>query len=149
MRGAGSEPEYRRDRDAGERIFHCRCVSLRAGSIAGQAAAVQYLNPVTDILLVYITCADAEEARRIGRALVEERLAACVNIRPHEAIYRWQGAVEEGAETAMIAKTTRAGYPALQARVCALHSYRVPCIVALPAEAALGAYADWIAGSVG
>lgn len=102
-----------------------------------------------DILLVYVTCADAGEARRIGRALVEERLAACVNIRAHEAIYRWEGAVEEGSETGLLAKTTRAAYPALQARVLALHSYSLPGIVAWAAEAELPAYLDWIAASAG
>jgi periplasmic divalent cation tolerance protein len=104
---------------------------------------------MSDVLFVYVTCADADEARRIGRVLVEERLAACVNIRPHEAIYRWEDAVETTTEALMLAKTTRAGYDALAARVRALHSYALPCIAAWSPERGLGAYFDWIAESVG
>jgi periplasmic divalent cation tolerance protein len=102
-----------------------------------------------DILFVYIICADVDEARRIGRILVQERLAACVNIRPHEAIYRWEGTIETAAEALMLAKTTRAGYNALEARVRALHSYTLPCIAAWAPERGLGGYFDWIAESVG
>ncbi|CAH2599286.1 Divalent-cation tolerance protein CutA [Rhodovastum atsumiense] len=101
-----------------------------------------------EILIAYVTCADLEQARRIGRALVEERLAACVNIRVHEAIYRWQGAVEQAPEAAFLAKTTRAAWPALQARVRALHSYELPCIVAWPLAEGLPEYLGWIAGAV-
>jgi periplasmic divalent cation tolerance protein len=104
---------------------------------------------MADVLFAYITCADLDEARRIGRVLVEERLAACVNIRAHETIYRWQGAIEQEPEIGMLAKTTRAGYPALESRVRALHSYTLPCIVAWAPEAGLAAYFDWIAEAVG
>ncbi len=97
------------------------------------------------VLAVYVTCADLDEARRIGRALVEERLAACVNTRSHETIYRWQGAIEQGPEIGLLAKTTTGAYPALEARVRALHSYTVPCIVAWPFAAGLPAYLDWVA----
>jgi periplasmic divalent cation tolerance protein len=101
-----------------------------------------------ETIVAYITCADLDEARRIGRALVEEKLAACVNLRAHETIYRWQGAIEQSPEVGMMAKTTRAAWPALQARVRALHSYTVPCIVAWPLAEGLPEYLDWIAGSV-
>ncbi len=104
---------------------------------------------MSEILFVYVTCADADEARRIGRALVEERLAACVNIRPHEAIYRWEGMVETATEALMLAKTTRAGYGALEARVRALHSYALPCIAAWSPECGLDDYFQWIVGAVG
>lgn len=99
-------------------------------------------------MLVYVTCTDLDEARRIGRALVEEGLAACVNLRVHETIYRWQGAIEQGPEAALLAKTTRAAYPALEARVRTLHSYTLPCIVAWPLGAGLPEYLDWIAAAV-
>src|SRR4051794_19690597 len=102
-----------------------------------------------EILFAYITCADLDEARRIGRALVEERLAACVNIRAHETIYRWRGAIEAGPEAGLLAKTTREAYPALEARVRALHSYTLPCIVAWAPQAGLPDYLAWIADSVG
>ena len=101
-----------------------------------------------EAILVYITCAGLDEARQIGRALVEEHLAACVNLRAHETIYRWQGAVEQGPEAALLAKTTRAAYPALEARVRALHSYTLPCIVAWTLAEGLPDYLDWIAASV-
>jgi periplasmic divalent cation tolerance protein len=97
------------------------------------------------VLAVYVTCADLDEARRIGRALVEERLAACVNIRVHETIYRWQGTIEQGPEVGLLAKTTADAYPALEARVKALHGYTLPCIVAWPFTAGLAAYLDWVA----
>ncbi len=99
-------------------------------------------------MLVYVTCPDLDEARRIGRALVEEGLAACVNLRTHETIHRWQGAIEQGPEAALLAKTTRAAYPALEARVRALHSCSVPCIVAWTVDTGLPEYLDWIAASV-
>jgi periplasmic divalent cation tolerance protein len=101
-----------------------------------------------DVLIAYVTCADLDEARRIGRALVEERIAACVNIRAHETIYRWQGAIEQGPETALLAKTTRAGWPRLCARVQALHSYTLPCVVAWELVEGLPDYLDWIAAGV-
>lgn len=102
-----------------------------------------------EILFLYITCADLEEARRIGRALVEERLAACVNIRAHETIYRWEGRIEQGPEIGLLARTTRAAYPAVESRVRGLHSYTLPCIVAWSPDAGLTEYLEWIAHCVG
>lgn len=97
------------------------------------------------VLWVYVTAADAEEARRIGRALVEERLAACVNLLPrHTAIYRWEGEVQEDPEAAFLAKTTAARFEALRARIRALHSYSVPCILAVPAATGDAEFLDWI-----
>ncbi len=104
--------------------------------------------PPQDVIIAYVTCADLDEARRIGRALVEEGLAACVNLRAHETIYRWQGAIEQGPEATLLAKTTRDVYPALQARVRALHSYALPCIVAWTIDEGLPDYLDWIAATV-
>ena len=103
--------------------------------------------PDREALLVLITCADRDEAVRIGHALVEERLAACVHLRPHEAIYRWQGRVEQAPEYTLLAKTTAAGYPALQARALALHSYELPGIVAIHVAAGLPDFLAWIADS--
>ena len=101
------------------------------------------------VLSVYVTTADAEEARRIGRALVDENLAACVNILPgHTAIYRWEGKLEEGAECAFLAKTTAGRFEALRARVRALHSYDLPCIVAFPSETGDPEFLEWVRGGV-
>jgi len=96
--------------------------------------------------LVYITAADGEEARRIARAVVEERLAACANVLSgHRAFYWWQGKLEEGEEGALVVKTRRALLDALTARVKALHSYTVPCLVALPIVAGNPDYLRWLA----
>jgi periplasmic divalent cation tolerance protein len=96
--------------------------------------------------LLYITAGSMDEARRIGRALVEERLVACVNlIDGMTSIYWWQGAVEEGSEVVIIAKTTAGRVGTVVERVKALHSYAVPCVVALPIESGNDAFMTWIA----
>jgi periplasmic divalent cation tolerance protein len=98
---------------------------------------------------VYTVFASAEEAERIGRLCVEERLAACINILgPVRSIYRWKNAVETADEVAAIFKTTAATADSLIARIAGLHSYDVPCVVAWPVEKILGPYADWVEHSV-
>jgi periplasmic divalent cation tolerance protein len=100
------------------------------------------------VLSVYAIFANSEEAERIGRAMVEERLAACVNVlAPVRSIYRWQGAVESADEIAAIFKTSDARVDALIARIAAMHSYDVPCIAAWPIDRILGAYAGWVEDS--
>ena len=92
----------------------------------------------------------AGEAERIGRTVVEERLAACINIlEPVRSIYRWQGAVETADEVAAIFKTTHAEADALVSRIAGLHSYEVPCITTWPIDMVLRSYADWVEDSVG
>jgi periplasmic divalent cation tolerance protein len=96
-------------------------------------------------LWVYMTAGDIDEARRIGRALVEERLAACVNVLPGMmSIYRWDDAIEEGGEVVLIAKSTARRLPALSERVRALHSYDCPCVVALPMVGGFAPFLEWI-----
>ena len=98
-----------------------------------------------DFRLVYITTARVEEARRIGRALVEERLAACANIVPGmESIYHWQGAVVEDKEVLLIVKTRADLVDAAIDKVKALHSYTCPCVVALPILTGNPAYLEWL-----
>ena len=98
---------------------------------------------------VYAVFANLEEAERIGRAMVEERLAACVNLLGQvRSIYRWKGAVETSEEVAAIFKTTDERAGLLIARIAALHSYDVPCIAAWPIDKILGAYADWVEDSI-
>lgn len=100
---------------------------------------------MTGIVSVYAVFADAEEAKRIARILVEERLAACANILgPCHSIYRWQGKVEEADEVAAIFKTRADTAAALAARIAKLHSYDVPCVVAWPVSEALPAYGSWV-----
>jgi periplasmic divalent cation tolerance protein len=102
------------------------------------------------VVSVYAIFADAEEAERIGRAMVEERLAACINILgPVRSIYSWKGEVETGEEAAAIFKTTGERAGDLIARIAALHSYDVPCVAAWPTGHILDAYADWVEDSVG
>ena len=101
---------------------------------------------MSDLRLVYITAGSAEEAATIGRALVEEKLAACVNILPGmRSIYRWQGAIETADEVVLIAKTRAPLVTVLVARVRQLHSYDVPCAVSLPILDGNPDYLQWLA----
>ena len=102
------------------------------------------------VVSVYVVFADSEEAERIGRIVVEERLAACINILgPVRSIYRWQGAIESADEVAAILKTSEVEADALITRIAGLHSYEVPCIATWPIDKILGSYADWVEGNVG
>ena len=93
---------------------------------------------------------DAEEAERIGRTVVEERLAACINILgPVRSVYRWQGEVQAADEVGAILKTSRDCADALITRIAGLHSYDVPCVVTWPIDKILAPYADWVEDSVG
>jgi periplasmic divalent cation tolerance protein len=101
------------------------------------------------VISVYAVFASDEEAERIGRLMVEERLAACANILgPVRSIYRWKGAVEKAQEVAAILKTTDEAADRLIARIAGLHTYDVPCIVTWPIEKVLGTYSDWVEDSV-
>jgi periplasmic divalent cation tolerance protein len=93
----------------------------------------------------YITTKDKPEAQHIGRALVEERIAACVNIFDAiQSIYHWEGKICEDTETVLIAKTQKALSESLIKRVRELHSYSCPCIVELPIIAGFTDYLQWI-----
>jgi periplasmic divalent cation tolerance protein len=93
----------------------------------------------------YITAGSRDEALKIGCALVEERLAACANlIEGVTSIYRWEGAIQQDAEVALLVKTRMEFVPRLAERVGALHSYDCPCVVALPIEGGNPAFLDWI-----
>lgn len=95
--------------------------------------------------LIYITAASAEEAVKIGRMLVGERLAACANLLgPIGSIYWWEGKLQEDEEAALIVKTTEALVERLVERVIETHSYSCPCVVALPIEGGNPAFLDWI-----
>lgn len=101
------------------------------------------------IVTVYATFANAGEARRIARAAVDERLAACANIlAPCHSIYRWQGRVEQADEIPVLFKTRAAAAPALVARIAELHSYDVPAAVVWPIAEAVPAYAEWVEAEV-
>lgn len=94
---------------------------------------------------VYVTAASPEEARKIGRALVEERLAACVNILDKmSSLYWWEGKIDEGREAVLIAKTRSDLVAAVTDRVKALHSYTCPCVVSLPITQGNPDFLAWI-----
>jgi len=102
------------------------------------------------VVSIYVVFANSGEAERVGRAVIEERLAACVNILgPVRSIYRWQGAIETADEVAAILKTTSAAADRLITRIAELHSYDVPCIATWPIDKVLATYADWVEESVG
>ena len=101
------------------------------------------------VATVYAVFADEEEARRIGTAMVEEGLAACVNIlAPCHSVYRWNGKVESAVEVPALFKTRLDRSDALIARIAELHSYEVPAIVVWPIERLSAAYADWVEANV-
>lgn len=102
-----------------------------------------------EALIVLSTFPDVETARSIGRTLVEEKLAACVNLLPQiESIYRWQGAIESGSETLALIKTMEDKYWLLEDRIRALHPYEVPEIVSIRIRDGSFAYLNWINESV-
>jgi periplasmic divalent cation tolerance protein len=98
--------------------------------------------------VVLVTAGSEEQAHSIGRTLVDERLAACVNvIGPVRSIYRWRDAVEEETEYILMIKTRARLYKKLERRVKELHTYEVPEILALPAGAGSGPYLEWLRAS--
>lgn len=97
-------------------------------------------------LLVLCTCPDAASAQTIATALVQARLAACVNILPGlRSVYRWEGRVEQAEEVLLLAKTTPALFEQLKDRIVTLHPYRVPEILGFQSTTGLAQYLRWIA----
>jgi periplasmic divalent cation tolerance protein len=95
--------------------------------------------------LVLTTVPDAETAERLARTLVEERLAACVNVLPPmRSVYRWKGQIESANEQLLVIKTRKADYAAVEARIRALHPYELPEVIAVPVLAGLPAYLAWL-----
>ena len=96
-------------------------------------------------VFVYTTYPSLVEAERIGRALLERRLAACVNILPGMiSHYRWQGTIERGEEVVMIVKTRASLAEGVRAAVKEMHSYTTPAILVLPIEGGEPGYLDWL-----
>ena len=99
-----------------------------------------------DILLVLTNLPDADSAGRVARLLVEQRLAACVNVlAPCTSVYRWQGALETASELPLLIKTTAANYPALEALIRDRHPYELPEILAVDVQGGLPDYLAWVA----
>lgn len=101
------------------------------------------------IVSVYVTFASTADAARLGRQIIEERLAACINILGEvSSIYRWQGKVEEAVEVAAIFKTTSGCAELLTHRLAELHPYANPAIATWPIDEAPAAYVQWVRGQV-
>lgn len=105
---------------------------------------------MTDKIVVIVTCGSRAEAKRIARAVVKARLAACANVlgSPVESIYRWKGKVETAKEVLLLLKSTRKRFSALEREIRRLHSYDTPEIVAVAIREGSRAYLRWIDESV-
>ncbi|MGA8101327.1 MAG: divalent-cation tolerance protein CutA [Candidatus Acidiferrales bacterium] len=101
-------------------------------------------------IVVLVTCGSGPEAKKIARAVVEKRLAACVNVvtGPVESVYRWKGKVESAREFLLIVKTTARRFEALKTEILRLHSYDVPEIIAVPVKSGAKPYLQWVKSSV-
>src|SRR3989338_3448697 len=95
--------------------------------------------------LIYITCKDEKEAVKISKSLLNKRLIACSNIYPIRSLYRWQGKMHDSKEFAIMAKTKEKNYKKIKEEALKLHSYDVPCILKIDAEAN-EIYQKWIDG---
>jgi periplasmic divalent cation tolerance protein len=133
----------------GERARNDRSGSDRALPRAERGCESIGLTPETlassEFLLVLSTAATREEGTAIGRRLVEERLAACVNVVPAaRSVFFWQGALEEADEALLIVKTRRDRYAELERRIRDLHSYSVPEVIAVEITAGSAPYLAWV-----
>ena len=100
---------------------------------------------MTPVIVVLVTVGSEQEAETIATALLEERLAACVNVTsPVRSLYRWEGRIADDREWQLVIKTQARLFEALAARVRTLHSYDLPEIIALPVLAGTTDYVDWI-----
>ena len=121
--------------------------SQAAGRSAHPRLPVPYAGPMPTpaALICFCTCPESGTAERIATALVEERLAACVNILPGlRSIYRWQDRVETADEVLLLIKTSADAYPALQDRLRELHPYELPELLAVESTSGLPAYLQWV-----
>ena len=104
---------------------------------------------VTDNVVIMVTSKSRRECRKIARRLIEERLAACVNITQGvQSVYRWEGKVTQGKEFLMFIKTTRDLFPQIETEISLIHSYHTPEIICLPIIDGSRNYLEWMAESV-
>jgi periplasmic divalent cation tolerance protein len=102
-----------------------------------------------NIVLIYMTAGSKDEASKIGKELVSNKLAACINIVDNmHSIYLWEGEIQNDTEVVMIAKTSEDRVPALIEKVKSIHSYECPCIVSLPVSGGHQPFLDWISAMV-
>jgi len=106
------------------------------------------MHPDDTPLLLLSTCPDTETAERLARHLVEQGLAACVNVLPGiQSFYRWENTLHTDREVLLLIKTRQAQYPQLEAAVLALHPYQVPELIGLPIVTGSAAYLDWLSAA--
>jgi periplasmic divalent cation tolerance protein len=104
---------------------------------------------VTDKVVIMVTASSRRECRKIARRLIEEKLAACVNItQPIQSIYRWEGKIDQGKEFLMFIKTTRVLFSQIRAEIALIHSYHTPEIICLPIIDGSPNYLQWVGESV-
>ena len=104
---------------------------------------------MTDVVIVLTTVPEGDLGETIARRLIEERVAACVNVSaPMTSLYRWRGVVELETERQLVIKTTRERVPAVQASIAKLHSYELPEFIVLAVADGSTAYLDWLQGEV-
>ena len=105
---------------------------------------------MTDKIVVFSTASSAEEAEKIARGLVNDHLAACVNVVPSvRSFYRWQGKIEDSAELLLVIKSSRERFEALRTSLEKLHSYEVPEVIAMPVVDGAQNYLNWMDGELG
>jgi periplasmic divalent cation tolerance protein len=104
---------------------------------------------VTDKVVIFVTAGSQAEGKKIARHLVENKLAACVNIsQPIESVYRWEGKIAEEGEFLLIIKSTRELFPEIEAEILTVHSYQTPEIICLPVIEGSRDYLQWVSDSV-
>ncbi len=106
---------------------------------------LSYETEMSETVLVYLIASNSDEAKMIAETIVSERLAACANILGDvSSIFSWNGNIQNEQETAVFLKTTVTQIPALSKRICELHSYDQPCVIALPIIGGSRDFLDWI-----
>jgi periplasmic divalent cation tolerance protein len=146
--GRRGSDNHRHPREGGDPYSEPLCVQADAVLMDSRVRGNDDCKAMS-IITLYALFADADEAARIGRAVVEARLAACVNIlAPCRSIYRWQDRIEDATEVPALFKTRADRADALIAEIRRLHSYEVPAIVAWPIAAALPEYSAWVGDQV-
>jgi periplasmic divalent cation tolerance protein len=124
--------------------------SKGGGGLESPPHNVSWVSPMTDKIVVLTTCETEEQAATLARKLIEERVAACVNILPGvRSVYRWKGAVEDASEVMLLIKSRRDMFAALRAVIEKSHTYEVPEVIALPVVEGSESYLSWLDRELG